>query len=116
MKKKALFEIFDDLKIAGILILVLTVIMQIVMFKENLLITLRVSFSYIYMALPGIFLMRIAGYEIYTRFIVGSLLSLATIGIVSYYLGIIGFGLQLHWILPVLLIAGEIVYVIFLKD
>lgn len=99
----------DEAKYLGILFLLSIIILKIVFYKENILLTLRLTASFFWMfILPGFSLMYYWQEKIkFTeRFIVSIALSAAIIGISSYYLGLIGLHLKYHSILlPAVFIA-----------
>lgn len=105
----------EMLYLLGLFIATLT-IFQIVFYKESFLVVLKVITSFYWLfILPGFSIMYYwhETLNFLERLVLGSALSAAVIGIVSYYLGMIGFHLKYHgYVLPpiLLLVGGYIVW------
>jgi len=101
--KKEVFEILKkELQYIGILFLLVMVIFKISFFKEDLIVLFRTVLSLFWLfALPGWFIMMYwqEKLEFMERFIIGIILSAGIIGILSYYLGLIGLNIKHHTIL-----------------
>ena len=112
--KKESFELMKkELAYIGMLFLIILLIFKIIYYKGNFIITLRFVASLFWLfALPGYFIMFYwkEKLEFTERFIIGIALSAAVIGILSYYIGLIGLNIKYHGILlPVLMIIAGIV-------
>ena len=105
-------EIFDSIKkesgYIGILFIIALVIFKIIYFKENAVVILKIAASLFWLfAIPGYFAMLYwkDKLEFAERFVVGIALSAAVIGILSYYIGLIGLNMKYHsFILPPMVI------------
>ena len=114
LKKEILNKLKKELSYIGILFILFVLIFKIIFFKENLTVIFRTVISIFWIfALPGYFILFYWHRKLrFTeRLIVGTALSIATIGIFSYYLGIIGLDIRYHTIilpLVIILISGWI--------
>ena len=118
LKKEVFDQIKKELQYIGILFLLVLIIFKIAFYNENLIVLFRNVLSLFWLfALPGYFIMlywkeRLGFLE---RFIIGIILSAAIIGILSYYIGLIGLNIKYHAIvLPTVLILVGII--VNLKD
>ena len=113
MKKESFELMKKELAYIGMLFLIILLIFKIIYYKGNFIITLRFVASLFWLfALPGYFIMFYwkEKLEFTERFIIGIALSAAVIGILSYYIGLIGLNIKYHGILlPVLMIIAGIV-------
>ncbi|MDP3766160.1 MAG: hypothetical protein Q8R04_06625 [Nanoarchaeota archaeon] len=109
MNKEVFNSIKDDLKWVGILFLLALIIFKIVYFKENLIVLLRYAISLFWLfVLPGYFIMLYwrEKLDFTERIVVGTASSAAIIGILSYYIGLMGLNIKYHGILmPIVIIA-----------
>jgi len=83
--------------IMSILFFIGVFIMKIVFYNENIFVILRTMLSFFWLfVLPGFALMYYWHEKInfVERFLLGVALSLAIIGIISYYLGLVGFNIK----------------------
>ena len=106
-------ELFEKLKKESlhlcILFAALIVIFKIIYYNESLLSILRVVFTIFYMfILPGFLIMYHWDFDFLKRLFLGIALSAASVGILSYYIGIIGF--RHHWIVPLLIILFSVIF------
>ena len=94
-------------------LVILTMILQIVFYKESLITTLKTSLSLFWLfMLPGFALMfhYHEKLDFLQRLIIGTGLGFAIIGTFSYLIGVLGLHIRYHSILlPVLLIAVAII-------
>lgn len=110
MKKEILDKLKKELGYVGILFILFILIFKITFFKESLVVVFRMVISLFWMfILPGYALMfywkNKLGFT--ERFIMGIALSTAIIGILSYYLGLIGINIKYHTIiLPLIIILA----------
>lgn len=110
LKKEILDKIKKELGYVGILFILFILIFKITFFKESLVVVFRMVISLFWMfILPGYALMfywkNKLGFT--ERFIMGIALSTAIIGILSYYLGLIGINIKYHTIiLPLIIILA----------
>ena len=107
--KKEVFEILKkEMKYTCILFLLSVIIFKIAFYRENLIILLRNVLALFWLfVLPGYFMMLYWNerLEFLERFIVGIALSAAIIGILSYYIGLMGLNIKYHiFVLPLALI------------
>jgi uncharacterized membrane protein len=113
-------EVFDEMKSLGIMFIVVLIAFKIAFFKENFIILLRNVLSLFWLfALPGYFMLLYwkNKLDFLERFIIGTSLSAATIGIVSYYFGLLGLNINYHFVLiPLLLIILGFVFSLKKKD
>jgi len=91
-------------------VVVLYLVFQIVFYKQDFLVVLRSAgvFSLLFVV-PGYFLMLhwVKKIDILERLIVGTAFAAALIGVISYYLGLLGITILYHtYLLPALLIMG----------
>jgi|TARA_B100002003_G_C13844079_1_gene414112 uncharacterized membrane protein len=102
LKKEVFSLLKKELAYILALFVIFLIIFKIIYFKEGFLIVLRTVLSLFWLfALPGYFAMfywreKIGFTE---RFVVGIAFSAAIIGILSYYLGLIGLNIKFHVIL-----------------
>ena len=113
LKKEVFNKLKKELQYIGLLFLIVLIMFKIIFFKENFIVLLRLFFSLFWLfVLPGYFLMFYwkEKLEFVERFIIGIALSVAIIGILSYYLGLLGLHIKFQTvILPlVLIIAGSV--------
>ena len=108
LKKEAFSLAKKELKYLGLLFLLLFIIFKIAFYKENLIVLFRNVLSLFWLfALPGYFIMFYwkEKLDFLERFLIGIALSAAVIGILSYYLGLIGLNIKYHALmLPLFLI------------
>ena len=110
LKKEILDKLKKELGYVGILFILFILIFKITFFKESLVVVFRIVISLFWMfILPGYALMfywkNKLGFT--ERFIMGIALSTAIIGILSYYLGLIGINIKYHTIiLPLIIILA----------
>ena len=110
LKKEILDKLKKELGYVGILFILFILIFKITFFKESLVVVFRMVISLFWMfILPGYALMfywkNKLGFT--ERFIMGIALSTAIIGILSYYLGLIGINIKYHTIiLPLIIILA----------
>jgi uncharacterized membrane protein len=113
LKKEVFDTVKKEFKFIGILFLLALVIFKIAFFKEDLMILFRTVLSLFWLfALPGYFIMLYwkEKLEFTERFVVGIALSAAIIGILSYYIGLLGLNIKYHmFVLPLVLIVSGIV-------
>ena len=112
MKKEILSKLKKELGYIGILLILFILVFKIIFFKENLMVVFRTVLSIFWMfILPGYFILFYWKEKLnFTeRLIIGIALSAAVIGILSYYLGIIGINIRYHTIiLPLIMILAGI--------
>jgi len=108
LKKEAFNFIKKEMKHIGILLLLALVIFKIAFFKENLIVLARTVLSLFWLfVLPGYFIMLYWKEKLgfLERFVIGIFISASVIGILSYYLGLVGLNIKYHAvILPLTLI------------
>ena len=100
--KKEVFEtVKRELMLIGLSFLLLLVIFKLVFFKENPLVLFRNVLSLFWLfVLPGYFVMLYwKELEFFERLVIGAVLAAGTIGVASYYLGLIGLDIRYHSIL-----------------
>lgn len=106
MKKELISKIKDEGKHLIYLFLIGIIIFKILFYKEGFLIILRTAFAFFWLfILPGFYLMYCWHKKLnfLERFIIGIPISTSVIGILSYYLGLIGLNINYHgFILPIL--------------
>lgn len=115
MLKKELFNLVrKEMQYIGILFILVLIAFKIAFFKENFIVLLRNVLSLFWLfVLPGYFLMLYWHEKInfLERFVVGIVISAAVIGILSYYLGLLGLNIKFHIVLlPLVLIIIGIVF------
>lgn len=112
--RKEVFEIIKrEFKHIGLLFLLALIVFKIVFFKEDLFGVFRAVSSIFWLfVLPGYFMMLYWSekLEFIERIVVGIALSAGIIGMLSYYLGLIGLNIKYHAaLLPLtIIIAGLI--------
>jgi hypothetical protein len=110
LKKEIFSTIKKESAYMGILFLIVLVAFKIAFYKESFIVLLRMVFSLFWLfALPGYFVMLYWEEKLgfLERFIIGIGISAAIIGILSYYIGLIGIDVKYHaFILPMLMIAA----------
>ena len=108
MNKEAFNSIKKEFGYIGVLFIIALVIFKIIYFKENAVVILKIAASLFWLfAIPGYFAMLYwkDKLEFAERFVVGIALSAAVIGILSYYIGLIGLNMKYHsFILPPMVI------------
>ena len=108
MKKEAFDTAIRESKYLGLAFLIGLVIFKIVFYQENLIaLFMNVLSLFWIFALPGYFIMLYWKEKLgfLERFVIGLILSAAIIGILSYYLGLMGLNIKYHAIiLPLALI------------
>lgn len=105
-------EVFDQLKkefaIIGVMFVVLLVAFKIIFLSESFFVVFRTLVAIFWLIfIPGFMIMFYWNDKLkfYERFIIGIGVGTAVIGLLSYYLGIIGFSIKFHVILlPLILI------------
>ena len=97
----------------GISFLLILVIFKIVFFKEDLMVLIRIVLSLFWLfVIPGYFTMLYWREKIdfLERFIIGIALATAAMGMLSYYLGLIGLNVKYHtFVLPSIFILFGII-------
>lgn len=111
--KKEIFDLIKkELQYLGILLIAALIIFKIAFFKENMIVLLRNVLSMFWLfVLPGYFMMLYWKEKLgFTeRFIIGTGLAAAVIGVISYYLGLVGLDIKFHAVaLPLILIAASL--------
>ena len=113
LKKEVFNLLMKELKYIGALFLLALIIFKMAFYKENLIILFRNVLSLFWLfVLPGYFIMIYWNekLEFAERFIIGIILSAAIIGILSYYIGLIGLNIKYHAVvLPLILISISII-------
>ena len=108
MKKEVFETIKKELQYMGMLFLLALAIFKIAFFKEDLIVLLRSVLSIFWLfALPGYFILLYWREKLgfFERLIIGIAVSAGTIGISSYYIGLIGLNIKYHlFLLPLALI------------
>lgn len=102
MKKEVFDYIKREFQYIGLLFALALVIFKIAFFNEEIIILIRTVLSLFWLfVLPGYFFMLYWKEKLVfmERFVMGIALSAAIIGILSYYLGIIGLNIKYHTIL-----------------
>lgn len=91
-----------DFSQLGIFLVLFITILQIVFYKESLITTGRVSLSIFWMfIIPGFMIMYywFEKFSFIERIILGTILSAGIVGIIGYYMGLLGLPTQVHGIL-----------------
>ena len=113
LKKEVFEHVKKELLYIGLMFLIVLIAFKIAFYKENLAVLLRSVLSLFWLfALPGYFIMLYWKEKLgFTeRFIIGTALAAGVIGILSYYLGLLGLNIKYHTIiLPLVLILIGIV-------
>lgn len=108
LKSESLNKLKKEGSIIGILFILFVLIFKIIFFKEDFLVVLRIVFSIFWMfVVPGYFAMFYWSEKLNfaERLVIGMAFSAAIVGILSYYLGLIGLNIQYHAvILPTIII------------
>jgi|TARA_B100001971_G_C18243404_1_gene572481 hypothetical protein len=112
--KKEVFEVVKkESQYIGLVFLIVLIIFKIAFYKENLIVLFRNVLSLFWLfALPGYFIMLYWKEQLrfVERFVIGTAMAAAIIGILSYYIGLIGLNIKYHSIvLPLVLILVGIV-------
>ena len=119
LKKEAFDMLKKELQYIGILLLVLLVIFKIVFFNESLFIVIKMVLSLFWLfVLPGysvIFYWH-NKLDFVERLVIGTAMSAAVIGTISYYLGLAGLNIKYHGILLPLVIIAVSSIIIMKKD
>ncbi len=101
-------EIKKELLYVGIALIGLIVILKVAFYKESLFVVLKMALSLFWLFIvPGYFLMLFwkERLDFVSRFVLGTALCFAVMGILSYYAGLLGLHIKYHvWIFPPLLI------------
>ena len=102
MKKEVFDFVKKEFKYLGFLFLLSLIVFKIAFYKENFIVLLRNVLSLFWIfVFPGYFIMLYWKEKLgfLERFFVGIVLSAAVIGILSYYLGLIGLNIKYHTII-----------------
>lgn len=103
-KKSVVTKFKSELISVVILFFLFLLILKIVLYKENTMILLLVVLKFFYaVILPGLFISSCLYRKLSftARFVLGSVFTIASISIISYYLGLIGLHVKYHpYILP----------------
>lgn len=112
LKKKVSEILKKEMRYLGIFAVIVVILFWIAFFKEGLGTVLRYTLALMWLfVLPGYFLLLYLNDKIsfIERIIIGILFSAAVIGIISYYIGLIGLNIKYHVVLvPVILIITGI--------
>lgn len=111
MKKETFEKVKKELVYLLIAFVIVTIILQIAFYKEDILNLIRMSLSIFWLfVLPGYSIMFYwhDKLEFMERFVAGIFLAAGAIGISSYYIGLIGLDIKYHLILlpSVLILMG----------
>lgn len=108
MNKETFNIIKKEFVYIGFLFLIVLIIFRIVYFKDDLLASFRIVVSLFWLfVLPGYCIMLYwrENLDFTERIVIGIALSAAVVGIISYYLGLMGLNIKYHGIiLPLALI------------
>lgn len=108
MKKEVFEKVKEELFYLLIIFVIAAIILKIAFYKENLLNLIRTSISIFWLfILPSYFMMLYwqDKLEFMERFVIGIFLAAGIIGILSYYIGLIGLNIKYHTVLlPLFLI------------
>ncbi|MBI4452007.1 hypothetical protein HY637_01130 [Candidatus Woesearchaeota archaeon] len=112
---KEIFEVVKKESVyIGILFLIGLIILKIIYYKDSFIVSLRFALSLFWLfVLPGYCIMIYweEKLDFLERFVIGIALSAAVIGILSYYLGLIGLNIKYHGILlPAALVLAGIAF------
>jgi len=114
LKKEVFDFIIKELRYIGLIFLLALIAFKIAFFKDTLIVIFRTVLSLFWLfVLPGYFLMLYWKEKLgfLERFIIGIALAAAIIGIVSYYLGLIGLNIKYHTtLLPLILILAGVIF------
>ncbi|MBI1935304.1 hypothetical protein HYS31_02585 [Candidatus Woesearchaeota archaeon] len=115
LKKEAFELLKKEMAYIGIVFVIALAAFKIAFLNENFFGVLRVVASVFWLfVLPGYCVMLYwkESLEFLERFVIGTILSAGIIGILSYYLGLMGLNVKYHaFVLPVLMIAiGLIIF------
>lgn len=120
MKKEVFETLKKELQYIGMLFLLVLTIFKIAFFKEEFIVLFRTVLSLFWLfALPGWIIMLYwqDKLDFIERFIIGIIVSAGIIGILSYYLGLIGLNIKYHTILlPLAIMAVGLIAVIKKKE
>ncbi|MBI2135297.1 hypothetical protein HYU09_04870 [Candidatus Woesearchaeota archaeon] len=112
MKKEAFEIIKKEAIYLGLLILLALAIFKIAFFREDLLVLSRTVLSLFWLfVIPGYVIMLYWSEKLgfVERFVIGIFVSASVVGILSYYLGLIGLNIKYHAVvLPIVLILSGI--------
>lgn len=108
--KKEIFDSFrKELNYLGILLLALLIMFKIIFFNEDLFVAVKTVLSLFWLfVLPGYFVMFYwhEKLDFIERLVIGTALSAAATGAISYYLGLAGLNIKYHGIfLPLIIIS-----------
>jgi len=96
---------YQELKKLGILFVLIFIIFVVLFRKENFLVTLRTVLAIFYIfIIPGYFITLNMKLDFAERIVIGCAISAAIIGIVSYFLGLMGINLLYMFIFYPLII------------
>jgi len=101
--------IYSELKKVGIAFIAIAIVFQIVFFRESVLVNLRVVGAFFWsFVLPGYAVMLYWKDELdfLQRIIIGAAVGIAVVGILSYYVSLLGLHVMYHTILLPALITG----------
>ena len=115
LKKERLNKLIKEFKSIGMSLIILLIVFQIVFYKENIFVTFRTVISLFFaFVIPGYLTMfnikQSLGFL--EKFVIGTILSFALIGSVSYLLGISGLNIKYHIGLPLLIIIINIIIIL----
>lgn len=119
LKNKVLLEISSELKNIAIAFFVFAMLLKIVFYNENTLTVLWWDFSLFYIIfLPGFFIVLCCMSKI--NFIERCLLAIpagtAAVGVISYYLGVVGLNVKYHFVaVPLAVVVISIIIYIFIN-
>lgn len=107
--KQAFKELKGEIVILALLYISISVIFKLIYFREGLITTVRTTLAIFWLfAIPGyaLTLNWKKHLGLAERLVVGSALAAGLTGIASYYAGLIGINMGIHWLLaPLFLIA-----------
>jgi len=113
LKKEVFEHVKKELRYIGLMFLIVLISFKIAFYKENLIVLLRTVLSLFWLfVLPGYAIMLYWKEKLgfLERFVIGSILAAGLIGILSYYLGLIGLNIKYHTIIvPLIFILAGII-------
>ena len=108
-------QLLNEGKILSGLFVVFVIVFKIVFFKESFLVVLKMVLSLFWLfVLPGFAVMLYWSdkLDFLERFVIGTALGLGVVGVMSYYIGLIGVNVNYHHMIFPILIIGLMGFVL----
>lgn len=119
LKSRQLVEIIkEEGMYLGIFFIIILLILKVVFYKEEIIVIIKIAFSILYLfVLPGYFITLYwkEKIEFKERIILGVVAAASVVGILSYYIGLLGLNVKYHFILPTIIVVLSILVLLLSK-